>query len=72
MAVFNHFSSHFRALEVVRLEVDGLNFRKLSYAQSGTLVRPFSLEEIKHVVQECDNYKSPRPDGINFGFIKDF
>lgn len=50
MAVFNHFSSHFRALEVVRPEVDGLNFRKLSYAQSGTLVRPFSLEEIKQAV----------------------
>lgn len=49
-AVFNHFSSHFRSFEVVRPEVDGLNFRKLSYAQSGALVRPFSLEEINQAV----------------------
>jgi len=52
--------------------VEGLNFRKLSYTQSGNLVCPFSLEEVKQDVWECDSFKSPGPDGINFGFIKDF
>ena len=41
---FNNFSSHFRALDIVRPGVEGLNFRKLSVAQSSTLVRMFSLK----------------------------
>jgi hypothetical protein len=36
------------------------------------LIRPFSLEEVKQAVGDCESFKSPRPDGINFGFIKDF
>jgi hypothetical protein len=71
-AVFNHFASHYRATNSVRPSVDGLNFRKLSYAQAGSLVRPFSLEEVKQAVWDCDSFKSPGPDGINVGFIKDF
>jgi len=27
---------------------------------------------VKQGVWDCDNYKSPGPNGINFGFIKDF
>jgi len=23
-------------------------------------------------VWDCDNYKSPEPDGVNFGFLKEF
>jgi len=71
-AVFNHFATHYRASTVVRPGVEGLNFRKLSYSQAGNLVRPFTLEEVKQAVWDCDSYKSPGPDGINFGFIKDF
>jgi len=71
-AVRNHFSSHYSALEVDRPRVEGLNFRKLSYSQAGSLVRPFTLEEVKQAIWDCDNFKSPGPDGINFGFIKDF
>jgi len=48
--VFNHFSSHYCASEAVRPGVEGLNFRKLSNAQAGNLVRLFSLEEVKHAV----------------------
>lgn len=32
----------------------------------------FELDEIKEAVWACDNNKSPRPDGYNFGHIKDF
>ena len=41
-------------------------------AESSGLIRPFSLDEVKQAVWECDNFKSPGPDGITFGFIKQF
>lgn len=37
----------------------------------GELVKPFSLEVVKHVVWDCDYFKSPGPDETNLGFIKD-
>ena len=40
--------------------------------QSGKLIRPFSLEEVKQSVWDCDSFKSPDPVGIKFDFIKDF
>ena len=52
--------------------MQGLNFRKLSYRQASNLVRPFSLEEVKKALWECESFKSPVSDSINFGFIKDF
>jgi hypothetical protein len=70
--VFAHFSQHYRAVEGDRPSVAGMNFQKLSYSQAGSLVRPFSLEEVKQAVWDCASFKSPGPDGINFGFIKDF
>ncbi|GAU12281.1 hypothetical protein TSUD_141890 [Trifolium subterraneum] len=35
-----------------------------------TLMVPFSLEEIEHVVKESDGNKSPCPDSFNFAFLK--
>lgn len=32
---------------------------------------PFQLEEIKEAVWDCESSKSPCPDGVNFGFIKE-
>jgi len=71
-AVFNHFSNHFKSINMVRPDVENLHFAQLNFAESGSLIRPFSLEEVKLAVSDCDNYKNPRPDGITFGFIKDF
>jgi len=71
-AVLHHFSSHYKATDVVRPCVEGLRFRRLSVAESGTLIHPFSLEEVKQAIWDCDSFKSPEPDGINFGFIKQF
>nr|ABE79576.2 RNA-directed DNA polymerase (Reverse transcriptase) [Medicago truncatula] len=71
-AVFNHFSEHFKLHAVVRPDVSALPFRKLSYAQAGDLTKPFSLEEVKQAVWDCDSFKSPRPDGVSFGFLKHF
>ena len=71
-AVLNHFTNQFRATEGTRPGIQDLNFRKLSYAQSGNLIRPFSLEEVKQAIWDCDSFKSLGPDDIHFGFIKDF
>ena len=36
------------------------------------LIKPFSLDEVKAAVWDCDNFKCSGPDGISFGFIKEF
>ncbi|GAU49412.1 hypothetical protein TSUD_374310 [Trifolium subterraneum] len=71
-AVFTNFASHFKASTLARPGVENLNFRQLTPSEGGSMVKPFSLEEVKIVVWDCDNYKSPGSDEINFGFIKDF
>jgi len=71
-AVLNHFTTHFQASTDDRPGVQDLNFRKLPFAQTGCLVRPFTLEEVKQAVWDCDGFKSPGLDGINFGFLKQF
>jgi hypothetical protein len=35
------------------------------------LVRPFT-EEVHVAVRDCESYKSPGTDGINFGFLEEF
>ncbi|PNX82715.1 cysteine-rich receptor-like protein kinase [Trifolium pratense] len=70
-AVFSHFESHFQAPNVERPGVDDLQFKRLNPVEIGGLTKPFSEAEVKLAVWDCDSYKSPGPDGINFGFIKD-
>jgi hypothetical protein len=71
-AVFKHFWNHFISPRVVRPSVGNLQFKKLLGVEMGNLTRPFSVDEIKSAVWDCDSFKSPGPDGINFGFIKNF
>ncbi|CAJ2669290.1 unnamed protein product [Trifolium pratense] len=71
-AVFSHFASHFKAINVDRPRVDNLPFKRLQVSEAIGLIKPFSVDEVKAAVWDCDSYKSPGPDGINFGFIKDF
>ncbi|PNY08829.1 cysteine-rich receptor-like protein kinase [Trifolium pratense] len=66
-AVFNHF----RSVRVARPSIANLQFNSIIEADAYYLERPFDEEEVKQAVWECDNFKSPGPDGINFGFIKD-
>ncbi|MCI30436.1 cysteine-rich receptor-like protein kinase, partial [Trifolium medium] len=70
--VVSHFACHFKASTVERPEVDNLQLKRLTQLEGGSLTKPFSVEEVKAAVWDYDNYKSPGPDGINFGFIKDF
>jgi len=71
-AVFDHFHKHFCAPPMVRPRVGHLQFRQLSFIEKGTLTKPFSMDEVKAAVWDCDSFKSPGLDGINFGFIKNF
>ncbi|MCI72334.1 putative RNA-directed DNA polymerase, partial [Trifolium medium] len=47
------------ACNVVRPTVEDFQFRTLSVVEGGSLVRPFSVEEVKAAVWDCDSYKSP-------------
>jgi hypothetical protein len=71
-AVFSHFATHFKARVVTRPGVENLRFRRLSVVERSSLTRPFSESEVKDAIWDCDSFKSPGPDGVNFGFIKDF
>jgi hypothetical protein len=71
-AVYSHFAGHFQSTNVDRPSVANMQFRSLSVAEGVGLIKLFSMEEVKEVVWDCDSFKSPGPDGINFGFIKDF
>jgi hypothetical protein len=52
--------------------VENLLFKQLTLVEYGSLTSPFLEAEVKATVWDCDNFKSPGPDGINFGFFKDF
>ncbi|KAK2351444.1 hypothetical protein QL285_097260 [Trifolium repens] len=70
--VFAHFATNFKARDVMRPGVENLRFSRLSGAEGSGLIRPFAESEVKAAVWDCDSFKSPGPDGVNFGFIKDF
>jgi len=52
--------------------VENLTFKNISYVERGGLIKSFSEAEVKVAVWDCDNFKSPGPDGRNFGFLKEF
>ena len=52
--------------------IENLNFNMLNVGQCGELTKPFSVDEVKQVVWDCDSFKSPGPNGVNMGFVKDF
>jgi len=70
--VVNYFTEHFAEDRWDMPKLEGVDFRRLTDCDNGLLVAPFSLVEIEAVVRDSDGSKSPRPDGFNFAFIKDF
>ncbi|GAU24838.1 hypothetical protein TSUD_157510 [Trifolium subterraneum] len=51
-AVVSHFASHFKAVNVKRLGVDSLTFKRLHLTEASSLIKPLSLEEVKTAVWE--------------------
>jgi hypothetical protein len=70
--VYTHFSSHFQSRRDRRPSMEVMHFRSLSNRERADLTKPFSVDEVKAAVWDCDNFKSPGPDDITFRFIKDF
>ncbi|PNX72596.1 cysteine-rich receptor-like protein kinase, partial [Trifolium pratense] len=67
-------SYHFEKIAKVTKSKEACDIVKkyLGRVEIGGLIKPFTEVEVKQAVWDCDSYKSPGPDGINFGFIKDF
>jgi len=71
-AVCSHFKDHFVAQNISRPGAENLLFKHLSYEDGRGLIKPFFEAEVKAAVWDCDSFKSPGSDRVNFGFIKDF
>lgn len=52
--------------------MSNLRFQVLSVSEGGGLIKPFSVDKVKEAIWDCDSFKSPGPDRVNFGFIKEF
>ncbi|GKU98657.1 hypothetical protein SLEP1_g11630 [Rubroshorea leprosula] len=53
-----------------RPKLEGLKFRTILEADRCMLTKPFTEEEVKTAVWNCDSTKAPGPDGFTLGFIK--
>lgn len=70
-AVREHFQNLFarRTSNMVELPED-LFENRLSVADGDLLIRPFSVEEIRQAVWDCEGDKSPGPDGFSMIFYR--
>ncbi|GLT87927.1 hypothetical protein SLE2022_059780 [Rubroshorea leprosula] len=53
-----------------RPTLEGVKFKRISAEENSSLTTPFTEEEIKTTVWDCESSKAPGPDGFNFKFIK--
>ncbi|GKV46811.1 hypothetical protein SLEP1_g53774 [Rubroshorea leprosula] len=51
-------------------KLDGIGFKQISQTDNELLIAPFSKEEIRKVIWECDSSKAPGSNGFNFRFMK--
>jgi len=57
-AVFSHFKNHFLLDRGARPSLANLQFRKFLFPEMGVLTKPFSVDEVKAAVWDCDSFKS--------------
>ncbi|GLT27528.1 hypothetical protein SLA2020_025150 [Shorea laevis] len=53
-----------------RPRLEGVVFKQISKEDNEALIAPFSEEEIKEAIWDCDNSKALGPNGFNFSFVK--
>ncbi|GAU21951.1 hypothetical protein TSUD_110910 [Trifolium subterraneum] len=70
--IFDNFSNHFKSSRISRPDVGNLEFKSISEVEANMLVASFGEEEVRQAVWDCDSFKSPGPDDVNFGFINEF
>nr|GEV50260.1 hypothetical protein [Tanacetum cinerariifolium] len=71
-AFFKHFEARFKKPVNHRLKINFLFSKRLSDVQASDLERSVSRDEIRLVVYNCRENKSPGPDGYSFEFFKKY
>ena len=66
----DHFEEFFKEEVFNRPTLDGVDFGSVGREDNELLTRPFTVEEIKEAIWDCDGNKCPGPDGFNFNFLK--
>ncbi|XP_058741681.1 uncharacterized protein LOC131614072 [Vicia villosa] len=68
--VYNHFANKF-VEEVPNMPIlNGAVLKSIDREESDYIESPFTEEEVKEVIWNCDGSKSPRPDGYSILFVK--
>ncbi|KAJ0455536.1 putative RNA-directed DNA polymerase [Helianthus annuus] len=70
--VFSFFASKFEEPIASRSKLECPNLSFVSEEEASMLVSPFTVQEIKSVVWDCEGDRAPGPDGINLNFVKRF
>lgn len=68
--IADHFQSHFRKNEEGPVSDIDIPFPRLFEDSIIMLEAPFTVEEVKSVIFNCDGGKALGPDGFNMGFFK--
>ncbi|MFS7999333.1 putative RNA-directed DNA polymerase [Helianthus anomalus] len=68
--LYEFFHHQFSEPMPIRPELLCSNIATISDHEVTLLENPFSVEEIKEAVWECEGERAPGPDGFNFKFIK--
>ena len=64
------FEDKFSEEERKLVRLDNVPFKGITREDNEMLIGTISEAEVKEAMWNCDSYKSPGPDGFNFGFIK--
>ncbi|KAJ0694981.1 putative RNA-directed DNA polymerase [Helianthus annuus] len=72
LEVMKFFRSRFTEEVSNRPTLDCQGMKQLSESEKISLIRPFTLLEVKEALKDCGDDKAPGPDGLNFKFIKVF
>ena len=67
-----HFSSIYSSSTFTPLVIENLLWNPIEASQASTLIKPFTMEEIKDYVLSFDSNKALGPDGSTIDFSKKF
>ncbi|XP_076949834.1 uncharacterized protein LOC143622629 [Bidens hawaiensis] len=67
---YDFFANKFKEPQLSRPRLVCSGIRKLSGSEASSLVKPFSILELKDAVWECEGDRAPGPDGFNIKFLK--
>ncbi|GKV15257.1 hypothetical protein SLEP1_g26053 [Rubroshorea leprosula] len=68
--IASFFQNMFAEEQWKRPTLEGVNFKRIYAEENSSLTTPFTEEEIKTAIWDCESSKAPGPDGFNFKFIK--